>query len=112
MPPPMTSARFFTGMLIFFRGAFFLSLCIVILVRSFDFTVPAFFVLSWCTHEHCSRMLVISHWKGFKPAASEALRKVFSCMCGEHAATITPSSLLSLMACLNISWPGDEHMNL
>ncbi len=35
-------------------------------------------VRSGWTQEHCSRILAISHWKGFRPARAAARRKVGS----------------------------------
>ena len=48
---------------------------------------------SWI-HEQCSRMLAISQWNGLRPDAAVTRRNVFSCMCGEQAATTTPGQPL------------------
>ena len=46
-------------------------------------------------------MLAISHEERVEPGRSAARRKVFSCMCGEQAATTTPSSLCSAIGLLD-----------
>ncbi len=68
--------------------------------------------LSAVTHETCSRRLAMWHRYGFRPALAQALRKVFSCRCGEQAPMTTRVSPCFLMSSSISSWPSEEHMNL
>ncbi len=110
MPPPMTRARLVTGIRIVSRGAFRFTFSTMDRQASMALSV-AFSRSSWI-HEQCSRMFAISARKGFSPSEATARRKVFSCMCGEQAATTTPSSFFSRIASLTRAWPGSEHMYL
>ena len=99
MPPPMTSARLVTGTLIGCERLVVLDL-LHHQPHDVDGLDGGRLARSSWTQEQCSRMLAISHRKGFSPASATALRKVFSCMRGEQAATTTPSSLCSLIGFL------------
>ena len=106
-PPPMTSARSVTGTSMGSRGR---ACCIRTAIDAT--TWHALRVASsgsgW-THEHCSRMLAMSHRKGLSPAwAAAAVRNVRSWSCGEQAATTTRSSWWSLTASMTSFWPGAE----
>ena len=94
MPPPMTSARLVTGMRMVSSGRLCLTFSTMVRARSIAFGVAS--ARSSWIHEQCSRMLAISHRKGLRPACEQARRKVFSCMCGEQAATTTPVELVLL----------------
>ena len=61
-------------------------------------------------HEHCSRMFAISSIYGFSPAAAHVLRKVCSCIRGEHEQMTTPVSRCSSMAARIMSCPLWEHI--
>ena len=108
MPPPITSARFVTGLSPGVSGALRFTFATAALASMIAFSVPI--GISLCTHEHCSRMLAISTMYGFKPAAAAVLRKVASCIRGEHEQTTIPVRLLSLTACLIMSCPAWEHI--
>ncbi len=110
MPPPMTSARLVTGTRIGSRGLLRLTFSTIVRTMSMAFSVAS--PRSSWTQEQCSRMLAISHMYGLSPAYRQALRNVFSCMCGEQAATTTPVRLFSSMALRTRFWPGSEHMYL
>ena len=110
IPPPMTSARLVTGTVIGRSFLFFFTRSTMSRTMSFAFAVASS-RSSW-TQEQCSRMFAISHRKGFKPAALAALRKVFSCMRGEQAATTKASSFCSTTAFFSRFCPGSEHMYL
>ena len=58
MPPPMTSARFFTGLVPATNGAFSWTFAMAARPRIIAFSVAVAFSL-WI-QEHCSRMLAIS----------------------------------------------------
>ena len=108
MPPPMTSTLRVTGTPTGVSGSFLRARCTVERVILIAFSVAL--SLSLCTQAHCSRMLAISHWNGFRPPSAEASRKVFSCRFGEQQEMTTLSSLCSLMASMTDFWPGSEHM--
>lgn len=110
MPPPMTSARLVTGTVIGTSRRSFLTRATIISTMEMALAVASS-RSSW-TQEQCSRMLAISQRKGFRPAALAAVRKVFSCIRGEQAATTTPSSRCSATAFFNRPCPGSEHMYL
>jgi hypothetical protein len=96
IPPPTTNVFGLIGTLISSNGAFSITLDTAPDTTAFDFAVAT--ALSECTHETCSRIEANSTKYGFKPAFFAAVRNVFSCKCGEHAATTTrvsPSSLMS-----------------
>ena len=82
------------------------------MVRAMSIALGVASALSSWIHEQCSRMFAISQRNGLRPALRAARRKVFSCMCGEQAATTTPVRSCSSMACLTSAWPGSEHMYL
>jgi len=111
MPAPMTSARLVRGMPMGSSGSLRLVFSTMERMISAAFSV-ALSLSCWCTQEHCSRMLAISHWYGFSPASSVAERKVDSCMRGEQAAMTTPSSPFSAMASRISFCPGSEHRYL
>src|SRR5665647_334513 len=80
-------------------------------IASFAFSVDP----SWscmCTHEFCSRIFAISNRNWFRPPSLVAVLNVGSWRRGEHAATTTPVSLLSLIALLITACPGIEHIYL
>ncbi len=110
MPPPITSARLVTGMRMLSSGR--LCLTFSTIVRAMSIALGVASALSSWIHEQCSRMLAISHMKGLSPAPAQARRKVFSCMCGEQAATTTPVSWCSSIALRTSACPGSEHMYL
>ena len=110
MPPPTTRVVGLIGTLISSNAAFSITL-----ETAPDTTALAFAVataLSECTHETCSRIEANSTRYGFNPAFFAAVRNVFSCKCGEQAATTTRVNPNSLISFVINSCPRLEHMNL
>ena len=98
MPPPITRARLVTGMWMLSSGR--LCLTFSTMVRAMSMALAVASPRSSWIQLQCSRMLAISHMNLLRPAWSQARRKVFSCMCGEQAATTTPVRSFSSMAFL------------
>ena len=110
MPPPTTSVAGWIGTVSGSSGSWCRTRSTPPEIMALALAVAA--ALSVCTQETCSRMETISHMKGLSPALAQAVRKVFSCRCGEQAATTTRFRPSSLMSFSISSWPRLEHMNL
>ena len=82
MPPPITSARFVTGVEPAVSGLSSVAFATAAFISAIAFCVPT--ALSLWTQEHCSRMLATSSIYGFMPTDWTALRNVFSCILGEQ----------------------------
>ncbi|CAD7771440.1 MAG: hypothetical protein KBONHNOK_00442 [Candidatus Methanoperedenaceae archaeon GB50] len=107
IPPPTTSTSSFKSLKVGSKDSRLSTRKTAPLTRPTAFRVAS--TGSSCTHEHCSRRLVISRSNGLTPAPSTIERNVSRCNRGEHAPITTRSILPASISSLILPCPALLH---